>query len=424
MISEVVMPQMGADMEEGTIIRWLKKEGDEVKRGEIIAEIETDKANVEIEAFESGVFRKVLAPEGETVSVGTVIAVIASPDEDVSRYGNGARPAQGERKAEAPPAAQETEQKAEPAAPGQVPPPEEAEAPAAGKPPEQPAPKAEGRVRASPLARKIAEERGIDLSRGRGTGPAGRVVTRDGAAAAAAGAAPAGAPPAPAEVVGMTRMRQTIARRMAQSKREAPHYYITADIDMTDAERLRHQVRETLGEDVRISVNDLIVKACALALQRHPMFNTWFVDGEVRRHDAINVCIAIALDEGLIAPAILDCAEKPLHRIAEESRSLAERARKGALKPEEYSGGTFTVSNLGMFDIETLIAIIQPPQTAILGVGSVRPQPVVRDGQIAVAQMMKAALSADHRVTDGAQGARFLNEIRRFLENPAALLVS
>jgi len=218
-------------------------------------------------------------------------------------------------------------------------------------------------------------------------------------------------------------MRRAMVWRMAQSKREAPHYYLTADINMTEAERLRQQLNEAVEGYPHVSVNDLIVKAAALALARHPAFNTWFVDGEVRQHQVINVCIAVALEDGLIAPAILDCGNKSLGEIAQASRSLAERARSGALKPEEYSGGTFTVSNLGMYDVESLIAIIQPPQSAILGVGAVRPAPVAREGQVVVAQLMKVALSADHRVTDGAQGAQFLGEIRRLLEHPAALLV-
>jgi pyruvate dehydrogenase E2 component (dihydrolipoamide acetyltransferase) len=406
-VSEVVMPQMGADMEEGTIVKWLKQEGDEVQRGEIIAEIETDKANVEIEAFDAGVFRKTLASEGDTISVGTVIAIIAAPDDDISQYeqaGVAAKPTPA-KKAEA------TE-----ANPGAA-----AEAPAAraAKPPAR----SNGRVRASPVARKLAEERGIDLTQIEGTGPDGRIVRRDVEAAAGRAAPAPSAAAAEGEVVAMSRIRQTIARRMAQSKREAPHYYITVDIDMTEAERLRHQLNDAFHRELHVSVNDLIVKASALALERHPMFNTWVIEGEVRRLEAINVCIAIALDEGLIAPAILDCGHKSLADIAQASRDLAGRAKSGSLKPEEYSGGTFTISNLGMFDVETLIAIIQPPQTAILGVGAVQAKPVVRDGRIEGAELMKAALSADHRVTDGALGAQFLNEIRRFLENPASLLV-
>jgi pyruvate dehydrogenase E2 component (dihydrolipoamide acetyltransferase) len=454
MISEVVMPQMGADMTEGTVVRWLKKEGDPVERGEIIAEIETDKANVEIEAFESGVFRKLFAQEGDTIAVGQPIAVIASPDDDISKYeaapagAKQAAPAKSEPQAapaeaniavpksppQATPAAPAEANIAAPKSPPQATPAAPAEANIAAPP--AGAARPDGVVRASPVARKLAQEKGIDLAQVRGSGPDGRIVRHDVEAAIeragapaprpAATAPPAAATPAPAAgttVIQQSRMRQTIARRMSQSKREAPHYYITAEIDMTEAEHERHQINDALHRDVHVSINDLIVKASAMALAQHPIFNTWFVDGQVQQHTAINVCVAIALDDGLIAPAILDCGAKSLREISQASKSLIERAKSGALKPEEYSGGTFTISNLGPYDVETLIAIIQPPQTAILGVGSVREMPVVREGQVVVAQMIKAALSADHRVTDGAQGAQFLHEIRKLLENPAALLI-
>lgn len=412
MAYEVVMPQMGAEMKEGKLIRWLKNEGDPVTRGEAIAEIETDKANVEIEAFQGGIFGRVLAQPGETVTVGQVIAIITAPGEEI---GEAAPPAPEKERAAAAaeePAPAPTEEKA---------PPREAEAPPA---------RAEGEfIRVSPVARRIAEEKGVDLRQVRGSGPEGRIVRRDveaflsQIAAPPAEAPPEAAPPAPPAAVPMSRMRQTIARRMSQSKREAPHYYVVVDVDMTEAQRMRSQLNASLGEEARVSVNDLLVKAAAKALAMHPMFNTWFVDGEVRRHEAQNVCIAIALEEGLIAPAILDVGKKNVVEIAAASRSLVERAKSGTLKAEEYSGGTFTVSNLGMFGVEELIAIIQPPQTAILGVGAIRQTPVVRDGAIVVAEMMKLALSGDHRVTDGAQGAAFLGEIKRLLEAPLNLLL-
>ncbi len=409
MISEVVMPQMGADMEEGTVLRWLKQPGDPVERGEIIAEIETDKANVEIEAFESGVFRKTLANEGDTVDVGTVIALIADADADISSY----QPAAGGNGSQAAAAPSEV------VAPSAKPPSTDAPQPTA-----PPAPAAPGRVRASPVARKVAQENNVDLASVAGTGPDGRIVRRDVEAAIESPGAAAAAPTAPAtSIAGQSKMRQAIARRMSQSKREAPHYYITVEVDMTAAERLRRELNEVAEDYPRVSVNDLIVKASAGALARHPVFNASLEDGEIRHHDQYNICIAIALDDGLIAPAILDCGNKQLGQIAEDGRSLAERAKSGSLKPAEYTDGTFTVSNLGMFGVEMLVAIIQPPQTAILGVGAVREIPVVRDGMIEVSEMMKVALSGDHRVTDGAQGAQFLNEIQQLLENPAALLV-
>jgi pyruvate dehydrogenase E2 component (dihydrolipoamide acetyltransferase) len=278
------------------------------------------------------------------------------------------------------------------------------------------------------VARKLAQDKGIDLTAIRGTGPDGRIVQRDvetviaGASAKAAETAPAAVPGT--QVVPMSRMRQAIARRMTQSKQQAPHYYITVDIDMTEAEHERHEINNTFKRsELHLFPNDMVVKACAKALARFPMFNSWFVDGQILQHQAINICVAIALDDGLIAPAILDCHNKTLAEIAHGARSLAERTKSGALTPDEYTAGTFTVSTLGLYEVETLIAIIQPPQTAILGAGSVRDAPVVRDGQIVVGKVMKAALSADHRVTDGAQGARFLSEIRKLLENPAGLLI-
>jgi pyruvate dehydrogenase E2 component (dihydrolipoamide acetyltransferase) len=403
MLSEVVMPQMGADMQEGTIVRWLRREGDAVKRGEIIAEIETDKANVEIEAYESGVLRRILLPEGTTVPVGEIIAVIAAPEDDVSRYEAGAAPPAAAE--EAGPAVAAPER---PAAPAEAP------------------PVAAGRARASPVARRLAQELGVDLSLVRGTGPDGRILRRDVEAVARAPEAVPAAEPAPAAPVvapAMSRMRQTIARRMAQSKREAPHYYLTMDVDVTEAQRLRRQLNEAAGGEVHISVNDMIVKAVAKALRRHPGFNAWFVDGQLQQQEALNIGVAVALEEGLIAPAVLDCGRKSLPDIARDSRDLAERARSGVLKAEEYTGATFTVSNLGMYGVETLIAIIPPPQTAILGVGAVQQVPGVEDGEVVVRERMKVALSADHRVTDGALGARFLAEIRSFLESPISLLV-
>lgn len=405
MAYEVVMPQMGADMKEGTLIRWLKNEGDEVTRGEAIAEIETDKANIEIEAFEGGAFRKMLAQPGEVVAVGQVIGLIGTPDEDISQYGaeRAPEPAMAGAARTAPPAAA--------AAP-----------PSKAPPAEQAKPSGDGHVRASPVARRMAEEKGIDLSRVSGTGPEGR-ITREDVEAFVQGqpAAPEKRPEAPLE--SMSRMRQAIARRMTKSKREAPHYYVTVDVEMTEAQRLRAQLNAGLGEEGHISVNDLLVKASAKALVRYPIFNTWFVDEQVRQQEMQNVCIAIALDEGLIAPAIIDCARKTLVEIAQASRSLAERARSGSLKPDEFSAGTFTVSNLGMYGIDELIAIIQPPQTAILGVGRVKQQPVVRDGKVEVADVMTLALSGDHRVSDGVLGAQFVGEIKRLLEAPVNLLL-
>jgi pyruvate dehydrogenase E2 component (dihydrolipoamide acetyltransferase) len=311
MISEIVMPQMGADMEEGTIIKWLKNEGDEVERGEIIAEIETDKANVEIEAFDGGVFRRTLADEGDTIDVGTIIAIIADANDDISAYQNGAA-----KKPTTPEPHSTTEAAPEPAR----------EEPAQAAPQAEPASRG-GRVRATPVARRLATEHNVDLTAISGTGPDGRIVLRDVEATIAGGPAKAAPAAGTTATIEMSKMRQTIARRMAQSKREAPHYYITVDIDMTEAERLRRQLNEAVEEYPRVSVNDMIVRASAISLARHPMFNSWFVDEQVQQHADINVCIAIALDEGLIAPAILDTANKNLGEIGDASRDLAGRAK-------------------------------------------------------------------------------------------------
>jgi pyruvate dehydrogenase E2 component (dihydrolipoamide acetyltransferase) len=425
MISEVVMPQMGADMVEGTIVRWLKNEGDEVTRGEIIAEIETDKANVEIEAFESGIFRKVLASEGDVVPVGGVIAVIAGAEDDISSYA-GAAPASAPERA-APKAVG-----AQPAAPAGVPV-VESDVPSSPPAVEPAAANGAGRLRVSPVARRLAEERNIDLRTVRGSGPDGRIIRRDveaaasgeaprpsevaSAVAASADGGPARSPLAP------SRMRQAIARRMSQSKREAPHYYLLIDIDMTDAMALRAQANSALPEEQRISVNDMLVRASALALKAHPAFNATISGDAITQHERQHVCIGIALDDGLIAPAILDAGGKSLVEIAVASKDLVGRAKGGALRPDEITAGTFTISNLGAYGIETLVAIIQPPQTAILGAGAVAEQAAVRDGEVVVRKMLKVALSADHRVTDGAQGAQLLTEIRRLLEAPVLLVL-
>ena len=440
MTFEVTMPQMGADMTEGTLLRWLKQVGDHVERGDILAEIETDKATVELEAFESGELLRQIAAEGEAVPVGEVIALLGDKSESVPE-------AQPVAVAPAPtPARRAVEQPADavvaPAAPGES---LQTVAPQHGV-------TGDGRVRISPVARRIANQAGVDVAALAGSGPDGRILRRDVEAAIAGGvkppvtvreaatpaappavaappvapAAPAVAPaPAPRPAAGaveaLSKMRLAIARRMALSKQTQPHYYLTLDIDMTAAMAFRTQINASASEEQRVSVNDLIVKACAIALERHPKFNAAFSEAGLVKHDRINIDIGIALDDGLIAPALLDCGSKSLGRIAIESKDLVNRAKAGHLTASEYSDGTFTITNLGAYGVETLIGIINPPQAAILGVGSVMPRPVVRDGQVVVGQIMKVALSADHRVSDGAEGARFIKEIQGLLENPVAL---
>lgn len=416
MAIEVTMPQMGADMTEGTLLKWLKQVGDSVQRGDILAEIETDKATVELEAYESGTILKQLASEGDVVPVGDVIALLGEPSEAAPEV---------DRK---PPAETPARRAIEPEAK------ERAVASTSAAPAAAAETDASGRIRVSPVARRMARDAGVDITALSGSGPDGRILRRDIESAIAAGtrkappaepaaarsAAPA-ARPAAGAIEGLSKMRQAIARRMTLSKQTQPHYYLTLDVDMTAALAFREQLNASATDEQRVSINDLVVKACAIALDRHPKFNAEFSEEGLVHHERENVCIGVALDDGLIAPAILDCQSKSLGRIAAESKDLVNRAREGRLKADELSDGTFTITNLGAFGVETLIGIINPPQAAILGVGSVMPQAVVRDGEVVVRQMMKVALSADHRVSDGAEGARFIKEIQALLEGPAAL---
>jgi len=402
-VADVIMPKMGDAMEEGKILKWKKRPGDPVAKGEPIAEIETDKVNVDIEAEDSGVLLTILVPEGQTVAVGTNIAMIGAPGQKVSPA---PAPSPGL-------AAKPTTPSPSPSAPP--------------RPSEPPVTRTDmtDRVKASPLARNLAAEHGIDLATVRGTGPEGRITKEDIEALVATATRPtpaAVAPPAGAEgefdAVPLTKMRQTIARRMSQSKQQAAHFYVTVEVDMDAALRTRQQLNaaQTGG---KVSVNDLVVKAAALALRKFPNLNSALIDGTIRRYRRINVAIAVALPEGLIAPVVHDSDRLPLAELAGKIHDLGERARAGHLHPEDYNGGTFTVSNLGMFgDVDNFIAIINPPQTAILAVGKALPRAVVRAGQIVAATTMKLTLSADHRVTDGAEAAQYLQEVKRLLETP------
>ncbi len=420
MATNVVMPQMGYDMREGTVVRWYKQEGETVDRGEVIADIETDKATVEFEAYTGGVLGRIVAQEGIAVPVGNLIAIITEPGEAVPDVAAAAP-------APAPAAA--------PAAPAAPPPaPEPAPALAAAPAPAS----ADGQVRASPIARRLARERGIDISLVAGTGPNGRITERDiesyqPAAEPAPAPAPAPAPgPAPAAApaaapsdsrIELSRMRQTIARVTSDSKANAPHFYVTAEIDMAAAMGLRRDVNDASDPENRVSVNDLMVKACALALRNHPKFNSFYRGDHLEVHGAMNIGIAIALESGLILPGVSNCESKSLLQIAAATKDLISRANSGTLRNEEYSSTTFSISNMGMFDVESFTAIIYPPHAAILAVGSVKQVPVVRDGELTVGTMMKATLSTDHRVADGAEAAQFLMEIKRVLENPVSLLL-
>ena len=459
MITKVLMPKLSDAMETGKVIKWLKKEGDAVKGGDVIAEIETDKANVEIEAFGAGVLRKIIVSEGGQVPVGDLIGVIADPADDIASVAAApAKPAAPAAapapSASAPPAATAPAAASapRPAAGGPLPAMETYQsvpATTAVMPMERVAAGASapagGRVKASPLARKIAGQTGVDLRLIQGTGPGGRIVRADveaaraaprpaAAAAAPATARPAAVPARPAfvipprpeaeyEDVPMSAMRAAIAKRMPMSKAPVPHFYVTSEVDMDAAWALREQLNGLEGQP-KVSVTDMVIKAAAMALLKNPGVNAQLSGQGIRVHHRAHIGIAVALEQGLITPVLRDCDVKPLARIAVESRDLADRARGGKLRAQEMSGATFSISNLGMYDVEEFSAIINPPEGAILAVGSVLQKPVVDSGEIRVGRRMKMTISCDHRVMDGAMGARYLQDLKRLLEEPLRLLMS
>ena len=430
MASEIPLPALSPTMTEGKILKWLKKEGDSISSGEAIAEVETDKSNLEVEAFDDGVLLKILVPEGETGKVGAPIAVIGQKGEKVEASAAPAKPAAAPAPAPAAPTpAARPAPKPAPAGPAQVVPIRRAE--------EAPAPSEDnGRLRASPLAKRMAREEGLDLAGVQGSGPSGRIVKRDVEAAigqagpAAVAKAPATAPrPAPVavpmfgrrepDVIPISGMRKIIGQRMAEVKPGVPHFYVTVDIDMEEAVQVREQAK---AAEVKISINDLIVKASALALRRQPKVNVSLQGDRILQFHTADVGIAVAIEDGLITPVIRDADQKSLGTIGAESRELAERARRKALKPEEYSGGSITVSNLGMFGVDSFIAVINPPQASIVAVGAVAEKAVVREGKVVVRKTMSATFSGDHRIVDGALGAQYLQELKALLEQPTKLL--
>jgi pyruvate dehydrogenase E2 component (dihydrolipoyllysine-residue acetyltransferase) len=453
-VTKVVMPKLSEAMEAGKIIKWLKKEGDRVQGGDILAEVETDKADVEMEAFGAGVLRKILVPAGERAPVGSLIGVIAEADEDIASVVAGApaptaepavasaQPApaatMSERPAAVPPqprsedpAARQPSPASGPTAPAR---PMQVAATAAPAPSDQPAAPADqpaapvtGRVKASPLAKKIAAQSGVDLHVIQGSGPGGRIVRRDVEAAATrpAAAAPSAATVAAGpeyEDIALSQMRAIIAKRMPLSKAPVPHFYVTSEVAMDRAWALREELNALEGQP-KISLNDLVVRACALTLLEHPGVNASFQGESIRVFHRAHIGIAVALDEGLITPVLRDCQAKSLAQIAVEARDLAERARVRKLRASELSGATFSISNLGMFDVAAFSAIINPPEGAILAVGSLRRLPVVDGEAVTVGRRMALTLSCDHRVMDGAMGARFLQDVKRRLEEPLRLLV-
>jgi pyruvate dehydrogenase E2 component (dihydrolipoamide acetyltransferase) len=391
MASRVVMPKLTDTMEEGVVLKWKKQEGDEVGAGDVLAEIETDKAVMDLEAFSSGTLKKVLANEGETVKAGALIAVIAEPDEDIASVLTEAGPSV--QAAASPPSAQPP---AASSAQGAV---------SSGE---------ELRQKVSPRARMMAAERGLDLSTIKGSGPGGRIVEQDVIAASAAVSPKAGTD------LPLSQMRKAIARATTQSKAPVPHFYLTAEIAMDEVEKLRTQFKESRREHP--SMTALLVKAAALALMRHPEINVSYAGDRLRQHATIDIGIAVGLEEGLISPVLRDCGPRTLDNISTELRELIERARSRRLQPEEYTGATFSISNLGMFDVENFIAVLMPPEAAALAVGAIRSLPVAEAGEIAVKRRMKVTLSCDHRALDGVQAAKFLQEFKRVMEHPQELL--
>ncbi len=417
MISEVTMPSMGADMTEGTIVKWLKAEGDQVGRGDKLAEVETDKTVVEMEAYAEGLLRKIVVSEGSLVQVGAVIAFIGDADDDIPEVA-----------AAAPAAEAAPEAPAGTPAPAPTPTPEPVQQ-AALAPVAVPASQG-GRIKASPIARKIAEEKGVDIAAITGTGPGGRITKSDVENFTPSPGFAVSGGRSPVVLDGsdtpLSSMRQAIARVTVRSKTEAPHYYVTHEIDMSAAMTFRRQLNEALAEEGdRVSVNDLILMALTKALIKYPKWNSFFDGDKLIGHPSINLGVAIALDEGLIVPAVIDIQNMSLVEISRAVRDLGKRARGdgGNLTQAELTQGTFGISNLGMFGTDTFSAIIVPPNAGIIAVGTVKEKPVVRDGKVVVASMMNATISADHRVGDGAEAAVFLGEFQKNLENPARLML-
>lgn len=408
MAIKVEMPKLSDTMEEGVIAKWNVEEGDKVESGDIIADVETDKATMEVEVFDSGTILKILVEEGESVPLGHTMAVIGEEGEDISDILEEAKSREGGKDEEAedvkePEKEDETEEKKKE---------EKTEQPSAG----------DGRIKASPLARKIAEEKGINLSDVDGSGPEGRIIKRD-----IETYEPSRAPAAIQAVSRedkehrVSQMRKTIARRLSESKFTSPHYYETIEIDMNQVWDARKQLNEV--SETKISFNDIVVKACATALRQHPDVNSSWHGDKIVEHGDVNVAVAVAIDEGLVTPVIKNTDQKGLQQIANEGRNLAEKARNRDLDPEQMEGSTFTVSNLGMFGIEQFTAIINPPNACILAVGAIREVPVVEDGEVVPGKRMKVTLSSDHRIVDGASAAKFLSTLKHLLENPLGMLL-
>jgi len=462
-VPEVIMPKMGDAMEEGTLLKWLKSEGDSVEEGEPIAEIETDKVTLELEAENAGTLAQLRAGEGDSVPVGEAIAFIAGEGEEVPEASSGGGEAEAEAEAGGDgggaQASTATEERPAEAAQGESEPqgPRGQQAEAGGQPSGDGA-GGNGHFRASPIVRRLARENNLDLSRIDGSGPQGRIVERDVRAAMERGDAQAGGDgqaqpglaqpqaqqpqqaamqgfqparvPEPTgapgtQLVEPTRMMRVIGERMTESKQHVPHFYATVEVRMDALMALRKQLNEQLADDgIKLSVNDFVMKACAVAVRQYPNLNAIYTTKGIELHEQVDMAMAVALDQGLITPVVRDAASKGLATISREAKDLASRARDGKLKPDEYQGGTITVSNMGMFGIDSFTAIINPPQAAIIAVSSIVKRPVFDDeGNVVPAQLMKLTLSADHRIANGRDGALYMAEVKRVLENPMLLVV-
>jgi pyruvate dehydrogenase E2 component (dihydrolipoamide acetyltransferase) len=420
-MAEIVMPRLSDSMEEGTILKWMKQVGDEVAVGEELVEIETDKANMAYESDVAGTLTEILAQEGDTLAIGERIAIVGDPDSAPAEDDEGSAAPEETDKGSVSPAAG-------PVAAGDPPPLPVAEASSGAVPPTAPPADDGGRVKASPLARRIARDEGVDLATVKGSGPGGRIVKVDVESARAE--VPTAEAPMPATETAkgtttyqeLTRLQQVVSRRMSESKATAPHFYLQTEIDMSAAVEARGRLKAMSAEgEVVPSFNDMIVKACALALREHPIANGAYKDGRFELYSRVNVGVAVAARDALVVPTVFDADRKGLREIATDARSLAGKVRDGSITPPELSGGTFTVSNLGMYGVTNFSAVINAPQAAILAVGAIAEKPVVRDGEITTAQILGVTLACDHRILYGAPAAEFLARIRSLLEEPLSL---
>jgi len=434
MAEKIEMPKLSDTMEEGVIASWNVKEGDKVESGDVIAEVETDKATMEVEVFDAGTILKIMVNEGDAVPLGGTMAIIGEEGEDISDLLGDDDEASGEKEKAA-----ETEEKEKASASENGSGKKESFDPILGdldkkketsqeKEKTQSSGDDDGRIKASPLARNMAKDKGIDLSDVQGSGPDGRVIKKD-----IEEYEPSEEPSAPSTVdvpsfedtesedIKVSQMRKAIARRLSESKFSNPHFYETIDVDMESAIEARKKLNEV--SEVKISFNDIVVKAASAALRRHPDVNSSWLGDKIRKHGDVNVAVAVAIDEGLMTPVINHSDKKNLRQISVETKELAGKARDRKLQPEEMEGSTFTISNLGMFGIEEFTAIINPPNACILAVGAIRDVPVVKDGEVVPGKRMKMTLSSDHRIVDGAKAAAFLNTLQQMLENPLAMVL-